>query len=291
MDISPSLVKELREKTSAGMMDCKKALAETSGDMEKAIDFLRKQGLSTAAKKAGRVAADGTIGFTIDDKGSFGAMVEVNCETDFVTKTDGFQQYVKELTEVLRLNNVADIDALMAASVKGSTMREVQTALVVKIGENLGARRFVRWQSNGAGQKIAQYIHAGNKIGVMVRFTDPTDKLAMTLAREVAMHVAAMNPSYVRKEDIPESVLAKEKEIMLAQMGDMKKPPEIMDKIAAGKVAKYVNDVCLDNQIFVRDPEGKTTVAQVLATIDQGIRIEEFVRLQVGEGIEKKQEA
>ncbi len=288
MTISPTMVKELREKTGAGMMDCKRALAEMSGDMDKAIDFLRKQGLSTAAKKAGRVAADGTIGSTIDDKGTLGVMVEVNCETDFVTKTDGFQQYVKELTDVVRAHTVADLDALMAAPMNGTTVREVQTALVAKIGENLGARRFVRWQSNGTGQKIAQYIHAGNKIGVMVRFTDASGKLDMTLAREVAMHVAAMNPSYVRKEDIPESVLLKEKEIMLAQMGDIKKPAEIMDKIAAGKVAKYVNDVCLDNQIFVRDPEGKTTVGQALAKIDPAIRIEEFVRLQVGEGVEKK---
>lgn len=290
MDITPTQVKELREKTGAGMMDCKKALTEASGDLEKAFEILRKLGLSSAAKKAGRVAADGTLGYYVDDKGTLGVIVEVNCETDFVTKTDDFRNYVSGLTELVRKQKVADMDALFSTKMGTGTVRDTQTALVAKIGENLGARRFVRWEANGTGQKIAQYIHAGNKIGVMVRFADAAGKLDTQLAREVAMHVAAMHPLYVRKEDIPESVLLKEKEIMLAQMGDVKKPPEILEKIVAGKISKYVTDVCLENQVFVRDPEGKNTVAQTLSKIDKGIRVEEFVRFQVGEGIEKKKE-
>ncbi len=290
MTITPTQVKELREKTGAGMMDCKKALAESSGDMEKAIEQLRKMGLATAAKKAGRAAADGTIGWYADDGGKLGVLVEVNCETDFVAKTDDFKNYVTQITDIVREKSPADMDALMSLAWDGSTVKDVQTQLVAKIGENLGVRRFARWEGDGNATKVAQYIHAGSKIGVMVRFTDPAGKLEQSLAREVAMHVAAMNPHYVRAEDIPESVLAKEKEIMLAQMGDVKKPPEIMEKIVSGKVAKYANDVCLNNQIFVRDPDGKATVAKALTAVDSGIRVEEFVRFQVGEGIEKKKD-
>lgn len=288
MTISPAQVKELREKTGAGMMDCKRALTEAGGDMEKAVEQLRKQGLATAAKKAGRVAADGVIGWDYDQNKRVGVLVEVNCETDFVTKTEDFQQYVKKLIQIVRDNDPADMDALMDLNYDGSKVADVQTQLVAKIGENLGARRFVRWTAKNDSQKLAQYIHAGSKIGVMVLFEDPANKLNMTLAREVAMHVAAMNPSYVRRDEIPQSVMEKEKEIMLAQMQDVKKPPEIMEKIVQGKLSKYINEVCLDNQIFVRDPDGKATVAKALSSIDNGIRVNRFVRLQVGEGIEKK---
>jgi elongation factor Ts len=290
MTITSAQVKELRDKTGAGMMDCKKALNEAGGDVEKAIETLRKWGLSTAAKKAGRTAADGIIGWRYDADKNLGVLVEVNCETDFVTKTDDFKNYVKDLVDLVSENDPADMDALMKLPYDSSSVEDAQTALVAKIGENLGVRRFVRWAADGNAEKVAQYIHAGDKIGVMVRFTDPAGKLENQLAREVAMHVAAMHPSYVRKDEIPESVLEKEKEIMLAQMGDTKKPPEIMEKIISGKVAKYVNDICLENQIFVRDPEGKATVAASLKKADDGIRVESFVRFQVGEGIEKKKD-
>jgi len=288
MSITPEQVKTLREKTGAGMMDCKKALGEAAGDMEKATELLRKWGISTAAKKAGRVAADGTIGHYIANDGKLGVLVEVNCETDFVVKTPDFQNYVKTLTNIVREKNPKDLDALFAVNNEGTTVKDHETNLVAKIREKLGVRRFVRWEADGSTTKIAQYIHAGNKIGVMVIFSDPSSKLADQLAREVAMHVAAMHPLYVRKEDIPESVIVKEREILMSQMVNEKKPPEILEKIAAGKLSKYYSEVCLDDQLFVRDPEGKLSVSKALQKIDPKIKVEKFVRFQVGEGIEKK---
>jgi elongation factor Ts len=169
-------------------------------------------------------------------------------------------------------------------------VRDLETELVGKIGEKLGARRFVRWSVDGSQNKLAQYIHAGNKIGVMVEFADPAGKLGNAKAREVAMHVAAMHPRWVSKEDIPESVIAKEREIVLHQMADQKKPQEILEKIADGKLNKFYSEVCLDNQVFVCDPEGKNTVSKALSTIDNGIKVKRFVRLQVGEGVEQKKE-
>lgn len=290
MTITPTQVKELREKTGAGMMDCKKALAESGGDMDTALENLRKQGLATAKKKSTRAAADGTIGYYVDDDSSLGVLLEVNCETDFVTKTEDFQNFVAKLTEVVREKNPGDMDALMSCPYDSSTVKDAQTAIVAKIGENIGARRFARWESGGAAQKLAQYIHAGNKIGVMVRFDDPENKLDITLAREVAMHVAAMHPSYVKADDIPAAEMEKEKEIMMAQMGEINKPPEVMEKIVQGKLAKYAKEVCLNDQLFVRDPEGKATVSGALKKIDDKIKVVEFVRFQVGEGIEKKKD-
>jgi elongation factor Ts len=288
MNISSEMVKTLRKKTGAGMMDCKKALAEAAGDMEKATETLRKWGIATAAKKSERVAADGTIGSYIASDRKVGVLVEVNCETDFVVKTPDFQKYVATITDSVREKAPKDLDALFAVKHEGVTIRDFETQLVAKIREKLGVRRFVRWDANGNTTKLAQYIHAGNKIGVMVSFADPEGKLADERAREIAMHIAAMNPLYVRKEDIPESVLAKEREILMSQMGEQKKPPEILEKIVTGKLQKYYSEVCLDDQIFVRDPEGKLTVSKALAGINSKIRVEKFVRFQVGEGIGKK---
>ena len=286
--ITPEQVKNLREKTGAGMMDCKMALGESGGDMEKASELLRKWGILTAAKKQGRTAADGTIGHFFADGGKLGVLVEVNCETDFVVKTPDFQNYVKNLTEIVREKNPKDLDALLNINHAGSTLREHETTLVAKIREKLGVRRFVRWEADGSRTKLAQYIHAGSKIGVMIYFSDPSAKLDNGFAREIAMHIAAMSPQYVRRDDVPANVLAKEKEILLAQMAKEKKPPEIMEKIVTGKLSKYYSEVCLDEQIFVRDPEGKLTVGKAVAKVDPAIKIEKFVRFQVGEGIEKK---
>jgi elongation factor Ts len=291
MSITPAQVKELRDKTGAGMMDCKKALGESNGSMEEAVELLRKWGLSTAAKKSGRSAAEGTIGWHIDNGNTLGLMVEVNCETDFVVKTEDFQGYVKNLVAIIKETNPENLDDLLKQPFDGDTVQEAQTNLVAKIGENLGVRRFVRWEADGSSKKLALYIHAGNKIGTMVRFDDPANKLENQLAREVAMHVAAMHPHYVRKDEIPQDYQEKEKEIMLAQMEELKgKPPEVMDKILAGKLAKHFNEICLDNQIFVRDPEGKSTVGQMLSKVDKDLRVDSFVRFQVGEGIEKKKD-
>lgn len=289
MGITPEMVKELREKTGAGMMDCKKALAESKGNLDAAVEFLRKRGIATAAKKASRVAADGLIGSCFSDDGRHAVLIEVNCETDFVAKLEHFQGFVKDAAQVVRDANPADLDALMNARFGSSTVRDAQTALIAKIGENIGVRRFSRVAAEGK-QRLAQYIHAGSKIGVVVAFDDPAGKLDQATAREVAMHVAAMHPQYVRRDEIPAGVLAKEKEIMLAQMGDVKKPPEVMEKIVSGKINKFYTEVCLDDQIFVRDPEGKSSVGNWLKKIDGGIRIASFVRLQVGEGVEKRKE-
>ncbi|MFH1830803.1 MAG: translation elongation factor Ts [Pseudomonadota bacterium] len=287
MTVSPSVVKELREKTGAGMMDCKKALAEAKGDIEAAIEVLRKKGISTAAKKAGRTAADGLIGSYISDDLKLAVLVEVNCETDFVTKTEDFQNFVNRVTEVVRDANPSHLDELMAASFDNSTVKEAQTELVAKIGENLGVRRFARVVAECEG-KIATYIHAGSKIGVIVVFDDQSGKLDNATAREIAMHVAAMSPRYLRRDDVPESVIEKEKEIMMAQMSDLNKPPEIMEKIVSGKIGKVFTEICLEDQLYVRDPEGKATVCTWLGNIDKNIKIKSFKRLQVGEGVEKK---
>jgi len=287
MSISPIMVKELREKTGAGMMDCKSALAEAGGDIDAAVELLRKKGVATAAKRAGRTAADGLIGYCVSGDAKLGVLVEVNCETDFVTKTDDFQGFVNRVAEVVRDANPNGLDELMETKVDGTTVKEIQMALVAKIGEKLGVRRFARVEA-GSNGKVAQYIHAGSKIGVIVKYEDPNDKLEESTAREVAMHVAAMHPQYVRRDDVPESVIAKEKEIMLAQMAETKKPPEIMAKIVTGKMGKVFTEICLEEQVYVRDPDGKSSVGKWLKRIDDGIRIDSFVRLQVGEGVEKK---
>ncbi len=285
MSITSSMVKELREKTGAGMMDCKTALKETSGDMEEALEFLRKKGVATAAKKSGRKAADGLIGYELSDDGKLAVLVEVNCETDFVTKTEDFQQFVQNMTNVVRESSPADLDAMMAAPLGDHTVQEEQIAVVAKIGENLGVRRFVRVAAND-GQKLAQYIHAGSKIGVVVCYDDPNGKLDENTAREIAMHVAAMQPQFVRRDEISETVLAKEREIIKAQMADTKKPPEILEKIVTGKLSKFFTEVCLEDQLYVRDPDGKASVGAWLKKIDDSIRIGAFHRLQVGEGVE-----
>ncbi len=287
--ITAEAVKELRDKTGAGMMECKKALSETNGNLELAVEALRKKGVALAEKKSGRVAADGLVGHFVSPDAKLSVLVEVNCETDFVTKTEDFQNFVKTVTETVRDADPADLDALLSANAGGKTLRDVQTAAVAKIGENLGVRRFSRVEAK-AGQKLAQYIHAGSKIGVSVVFDDKNSKLDENTAREVAMHVAAMHPQYVSKEDVPESIIAKEREIMLAQMGDTKKPAEILEKILTGKVAKFYTEVCLEDQIFVRDPDGKLSVGKWLQKIDADIKIRSFVRLQVGEGVEKKKD-
>ena len=287
MGITSAMVKELREKSGAGMMDCKKALVEASGALDDAMEILRKRGVALAAKKAGRVASEGLIGSYINDDKSLAVLVEVNCETDFVAKTDGFSEFIKDMVEVIRDNDPEDVDVLMDISYKGKTVKEMQTDVVAKIGENIGVRRFTRIFVEGS-KKLAQYIHAGSKIGVIASFNDPNGKLDDSTAKEIAMHIAAMRPQYVKKEDVEDSIIAKEKEIILAQMGKTEKPPEILEKIVNGKINKFFSEVCLNDQIYVRDPDGKSSVAKWLKAIDSDLTVDSFVRLQVGEGVEKK---
>ncbi|MBI4212560.1 MAG: elongation factor Ts [Deltaproteobacteria bacterium] len=280
-------VKTLREKTGAGMMDCKRALSEASGDFTKAVELLRKQGLSIAAKKAGRVASEGIVGSWIDGQNQSGVLVEINCETDFVAKTDDFHSFVNRITTVVAEQKPETMDDLLALSSNGETVQETVTNVIAKLGENLGIRRFIRFVAKNADEQVAQYLHAGAKIGVMVAFADPAKKLDPAVAREVAMHVAAMNPQYLRRGDVPANVLEKEKEILLAQMADQKKPAEILEKIVTGRLSKFYTETCLDEQPYVRDPNGKLSVAAMLKGIDPSIKIMKFVRYQVGEGIEK----
>lgn len=289
MTFTANDVKSLRERTGAGMMDCKKALTESKGNVDEAIEILRKQGLASASKKAGRVAAEGIVSYIQDDKSRTLAMVEVNCETDFVVKTPEFAKFAEDCAQLVANKNPEDLTALMQMKINDHAVEATQMGLVAKIGENIGVRRFVRstWTDK---QSCAIYVHTGSKIAAAIVYDDPNKKMPAELARDIAMHITAMSPQYVRSAEVPQSVIAKEKEISLASMADQKKPAEIMEKIVAGKVQKYLSDICLEDQIFVKDVEGKRSVAKVLAAIDKDLRIVQMLRLQVGEGIEKKKE-
>jgi elongation factor Ts len=289
MNISADSVKELRERTGAGMMDCKKALSDCEGDMNKAIESLRKHGLAKAAKKAARSAAEGLVGqFIINDK--LIAMADVNCETDFVCKTDEFQNFVKNVTAHVAKTNPENMETLLASSMNGKKISDIQTEMVAKIGENIGVRRFAVKKIGDGKTKAGCYVHAGSKIGVIVIFTDPSGKLNDTAARDVAMHVAAMSPAHIRRSEVSKEFIAKEKEVFQAQMAQEKKPPEVMEKIIEGKLNKYLSEICLEDQVFIRDPSGKMTVSQMLKVVDPSVKISEFVRFQVGEGVEKKKQ-
>ena len=276
MNITANDVKLLREKTGAGMMDCKNALAESNGDFEKAIEFLRKKGLATAAKRADKIASEGMIGHWLSADQRQGVLVEVNCETDFVAKNDDFQNFVKQATQLVVDKNPADVEAL--------NLQDTVATLVGKIGENIAVRRFVNWKAE-ANSKLGIYIHAGSKIGVMVKFEDKNNKLSADDARDVAMHIAAMNPQYTTRDEVSAATLEKEKEIQRAQLATQNKPADIIEKIVLGKMSKYYSEVCANEQVYVKDPEGKKTVEAALKAIDAGIRLTAFARLQVGEGV------
>ena len=280
MTITPQMVKELREKSGAGMMDCKRALQEASGDVDTAMENLRKKGIAKAEKKSSRKAAEGLLGFVSNNNG--GVLVEINCETDFVAKTDDFKNYVDTIAKIIEDNKPTDLEQLMNLTLDGKNIKDYQTDLVAKIGENLGIKRFVMVEGSN-GEKFAQYIHAGNKVGTMIIVEDPEGKVEDKLIKEIAMHIAAMSPSYVRKEEIPENVVEKEKEIIKAQMGDTKKPPEIMEKIVQGKIGKQLGEMCLDDQVFVCDLESKQTVGKVLSSKSNQAKVKKFIRYQVGE--------
>ncbi len=289
MSFTVSDVKSLRERTGAGMMDCKKALLESRGNVDTAIEILRKQGLASAAKRAGRVATEGMIAHVLDTKARVVALAEVNCETDFVVKTPEFAKLGLDVARLVAAQAPADASSLLQLKVDGQTIEAMQVALVAKIGENISVRRFNRRTWN-AGQGCALYVHTGCKIAAAILYEDPNGKMPAELAKDISMHITAMNPQYIRKGDVPQAVIAKEVEIHKASMAGQKKPTDILEKIIAGKIQKYLSDICLEDQIFVKDPEGKKTVASVLAGVDKSIRITDMLRMQVGEGIEKKKE-
>ncbi|HEV2622690.1 MAG TPA: translation elongation factor Ts [Frateuria sp.] len=278
-NISAQLVKELRERSGAGMMECKKALVENNGDIEVAMEWLRKSGLAKADKKASRVAAEGRI--VSAHKDGAAVLVEVNCETDFVTKNPDFVKFSDTVADVALKSGATDVAALNAAAYPGATsVEEAAKGLVATIGEKIEVRRMARVQTDG---KIGSYIHGG-RIGVLVALKGGSEELA----KGVAMHVAAMNPPYVRAEDVPADFIAKEKEIALSQMSDKDKakPAEILEKIISGKINKIVSEVTLLGQAYVLDTN--TTVGEALKK--EGADVQQVVRLAVGEGIEKVEE-
>ncbi len=287
--ITAELVKELREKTGAGMMDCKKALAETGGDLEKAVEQLRKQGMASAGKKAGRLASEGLIDIAVE--GNVAAMVEVNSETDFVAKTPDFQNFVKAVAQHVAKAKPASLEALLQQTPAGAAANyeTLVKELIAKIGENISIRRFSLLQAQ-ANEKFGAYLHMGNKIGAVVKVQGDAGKLNDEILKDLAMHVAAAAPRFVHREQIPEDVKAKEREIYLAQLADSGKPKEMLEKIVEGKIGKFASEVCFQEQVFIKDPSGKKSVLKHLQETDPSARVVEFVRFQVGEGMAKKEE-
>lgn len=289
-NISASDVAALRSQTGAGMMDCKKALTEAAGDMEKAVDILRKKGLSAAAKKSGRIAADGAV--TALERGSRAVLLEINSETDFVAKTENFQNFCQGVAEAAVIVAPADLAALNAASFPGTgkTVAEETTNAVAKIGENIQVRRFVFFD-NPKGL-IASYIHGGGKIGVLVDLsTNAADnERIQELGHQLAMHVAAANPQYLCREEVPEAVVAREKEILSEKAKASGKPEKILEKIVDGQISKFFGEICLLEQQYVIDPDQKVTavVANLAKELGVEIKLNRFVRFQLGEGIEKR---
>lgn len=283
-------VQALREKTGCGMMDCKKALVECNGDMEAAVDYLREKGLASQAKKASRIAAEGTV-CAICENG-VGVAVELNAETDFVAGGEEFKELALKIAKVIAAQNPADVDALNACSQDGKTVEEMVQDLFLKVRENIKIRRFVRFEGN-----VINYVHAGGKIGVLVKFdgnvpADNADFVAM--GKNVAMQIAAMNPAYLDEASVPAEVVEKEKEILIAQMKEdpkmANKPDAVLAKIVEGKIGKFYKENCLVEQAFVMD--GDVTVGKYVANVAKelgaDIKIADFVRMEKGEGIEKR---
>ena len=278
--IAAAIVKELRERTGAGMMDCKKALVATEGDMEKAIDFLREKGLSQAAKKAGRIAAEGAVVAYVSEDGKVGVIAEVNCETDFVGKNENFQALAKSIAALIAETNPADVETLLASQMDGKAVKDVVTEAIAKIGENISVRRFVRFES--AEGQVHSYIHGGGKIGVLVDMKGGDAELG----KDIAMQVAAANPQFLNRNEVPASELDHEKDILTEQARNEGKPENIIAKMVIGRINKYYKEVCLVDQEFIRD--GDLTVSKLLKS--KNADVVRFARFQLGEGIEKKQE-
>ena len=284
--ITASMVKELREITSAGMLDCQKALKATDGDMDKAIEFLREKGLATAAKKAGRIAAEGIVKAYLTDDKKVGVLLEVNSETDFVAKNEEFQNFVTDVAKLIAEKNPKDVEELKELPLGGETVGAKLTALIAKIGENMNIRRFSRIEGN-----VCSYTHAGGRIGVLVQAENALNtENSYEAARDVAMQIAAINPLYLSKEVVPATDVEHEKGIIVAQIKEdpknAGKPDNIIEKMVMGKINKFYENNCLLQQEFVKDSDQK--VQAYLAK--NGVNLLKFVRFEKGEGIEKKQE-
>lgn len=298
MAITAAMVKELREMTGAGMMDCKKALNETNGDMEAAVDFLREKGLATAQKKAGRIAAEGVVAtaLTTDEKSA--VVVEVNAETDFVAKNEKFLSYVADVADQALKTNAADIDAFLAETWEKDTTKTVQEALAAQIaviGENMNIRRFEQVkEENGF---VASYIHAGGKIGVLVDIeTDVVNDAVKEMARNLAMQAAALKPLYTSRSEVDEEYIEKEKEILRVQAKNEKPDAndKIIDGMVMGRINKELKEICLLDQVYVKAEDGKQIVSKYVEEVSKAnnakITVKKFVRFETGEGLEKKNE-
>lgn len=280
MAITAAMVKELRERTGSGMMECKKALVEAGGDLEAAVESMRKAGLAKADKKAGRVAAEGCIVAKVSECGKIGAMVEVNCETDFVSKGDEFKAFAGLIASTVLGSEVDSVEGLMEQALEsGQSIEERRRELIAKLGENINVRRFERFNTDGG--QLATYLH-GSRIGVLVELNGGDE----VVAKDVAMHVAASKPVCVNESEVPAELLEKEKEIFSAQAEASGKPAEIIEKMVTGRIRKYLGEITLLGQPFIKEPD--TTVGKLLKSKDaEAVR---FVRYEVGEGIEKKEE-
>ena len=281
--VTASQVKELREKTGAGMMDCKKVLTETDGNMEKAMELLRERGITKAAKKSSRIAAEGLVDAYVSEDGKIGAVVEVNAETDFVAQNAEFQQFVKDVVKQVALNNPKDVEELLTQKFITEPDKTVQEVLINKIatiGENMTIRRFARFETTDG--IVAKYIHGEGKIGVLVEMKNAENELA----KDICMQIAASRPEYLNREDVPQERVEKEMEILKAQAMNEGKPEAIAEKMVQGRIGKFYSEICLVDQEFVKNADIK--VSQLLK--EKGATVSRFVRIEKGEGIEKKEE-
>ena len=288
-EVSAKVVMDLRGRTGCGMMDCKKALAECNGDIEKAIDYLREKGLAKAAKKQSRIAAEGLVGAYVCEKCNTGALVEVNCETDFVANTPAFKELVSSIAKQIVISNPADVDALMAVKMEGTetTVSEVITEKTFTIGEKISIRRFARYE--GVNGPVDTYIHMGGKVGVLVQAECEVNDTVKEVLHDVSLQIAAASPvapEYVTRDQVNPDHLKHETDILAAQARNEGKPEQIIEKMVQGRIQKFYKDVCLVEQIFVKD--GETPVGKMIETKAPGTKIVAFTRFKMGDGIEKK---
>lgn len=292
--ITAQAVKELRERTGAGMMDCKKALSQTNGDMEKAVEFLREKGLAAAAKKAGRIAAEGLVETYVSEDKKNAGIVEVNCETDFVAINADFKEFAKNLAKMASVTDATTVEEFVASKYiadETKTISEVLTGLIATIGENMNVRRFQKFTSDNGS--IGSYIHGGGRIGVLAQVSCEKDSEVIdVLAKDLAMQVAAANPLFLNEASVDQEAIAKEREIYRVQALNEGKPEKIVDKMVDGRIKKYYKEVCLVDQVWVKNPD--LTISKLVAekSKELGVPVEvvRFVRFEKGEGIEKKEE-
>ena len=286
MSVTAAQVKELRQKTGVGMMECKKALTEVGGDIEKAILYLRERGMSRAAKKADRVTAEGLVKVTVSEDGKAAAAVEVNCETDFVSKNEDFIKFIDTIAALALENNVNDVDTLKSLDLNGKSVGDTLTGLIATIGENLNIRRVATLKAeNGV---VSGYTHMGGKIGSLVLLEGATGDELVELGKDLAMHTAAASPRYLHSKDVSSDEVEQEKELGKKKLLEQGKPENLIEKILVGQINKFYKEICLIEQAFVKDPN--YTVKKLVSEKGKGAELKSYVRFQLGEGIEKKQE-